>query len=97
MNETKFEPDFMAFWSYDKFPYLLGGPVKEFKPGGFVITTTHGNSAFKPRVLLPMAEGERLAKDLRMLESEHRNAIDAVHDHFKDRLKVLTSYAEIPK
>lgn len=47
-----------AFWRYDQPPFFLGAPVLEILKDGRVKVEGYQGFAFKPVLLLPVAEGE---------------------------------------
>lgn len=66
-------PRLMAFWSYDKPPYFLGGPITRMYPDGSVETQNYGKGkGFKPIKIIPLAQGRRLLQRLSDAEVQHR-------------------------
>jgi len=63
-----------AFWEYDQFPYVLGSPVREFLDNGMVKVTGFGGSTFRPILVVPLDEGERIQAKLQSLRDEYRAA-----------------------
>jgi hypothetical protein len=84
-----------AFWSYDLFPYLLGGPVDRVLPGKVVKVKNYGGSTFCWEILMPLEEGLKMQRELDQLAREYDNEIKQVKQEFKDkRDKLLTRYQQ---
>lgn len=81
----------MAFWSYDVFPYLLSSEVVKITPDGYVKTIDYGDKCFKPVLLLPLEEGEKVLRDLILLRNEFEASQRELLDSFKEKRKKLLS------
>src|SRR5215208_5186423 len=75
MKKTTSAIDLYAFWRYDSFPFVLGGPVTRMDEEGRVETENYGaGNWFTPARLLPRAAGEKLHGELKLLEAQHGEA-----------------------
>ncbi len=64
-----------AFWTYDSYPYLLGGEVTKMLPNGMVEVKGYGRGfAFVPVKLLPLETGKAFQDYLNELKSQHSKA-----------------------
>lgn len=78
--------DLFAFWSYDLFPYVLGSPVIEILEGGLVRVEGFGRGTFRPKVLLPRLEGERLYAQIQALAGKRQRELDDVKARYLKEL-----------
>lgn len=71
-----FEPttNLFAFWSYDQFPYFLGGPVIAMRADGVVQVSTYGGATFKPVLVTTHKAGVELLEKLIALGLQHKEA-----------------------
>jgi hypothetical protein len=84
-----------AFWSYDLFPFCLGGEVTNVRLNGYVETREYGTGFyFKPFLLLPYAEGKKKAEALQKLSDEHHSAQQTLAATY---LKKANEIVELPK
>lgn len=81
-----------AFWSYDRFPYVLGGPIEKMIEGGYIKATNYGSSCFNPIKILLESEGEELLLKLEELRVQHKKALDQVNDEYNIKLKELAPF-----
>jgi len=63
-----------AFWRYDLFPHVLGGPVMAMNDKGLVQVETYGGGVFRPIKLVPRAQGTKMLVEIERLCREHREA-----------------------
>lgn len=77
-------PSKYIFWPYDLYPYFLYGVSSEEKiSDGHVLYYIESYQGFvKPSFVLPIQEGEALAKALEELRSNKRRAEKTIHDEF---------------
>lgn len=65
----------VAFWPYDKFPFILGGHITEMNERGAVETREYGPGFFfKPIKILPAKAGEAALAKLEELRAKHDRA-----------------------
>lgn len=81
----------IAFWTYDGFPYILGGKVTDTTNEGRVKIDGYGGYIFKPKFYLPDKEGEELIIELRRIKAEREQMISDLKDDFKYKLEILLS------
>ncbi len=75
---TPEEPaEFWAFWSYDRFPYVLSGKVSTFLPDGRVKVLAYTGMTFTPLYLARGDHGARLHRKLHRLRAAWQ-----VHEEF---------------
>jgi hypothetical protein len=95
MSAPKSPIGLFAFWGYDQFPYVLGGPVEKVMDGGIIKSTNYGGSCFKPLIILPEEEGEMLLIQLEELRKEHREELKRVKAEFQIKLHELAEFIPI--
>lgn len=79
-----------AFWSYDLFPFVLGGPVMAMDSLGRVQVSTYGGGVFMPIKLVPLAVGIEKLKTLEVLRAGQRKAIETLNEAwFANVLQVI--------
>lgn len=59
-----------AFWSYDLFPYVLGGKVKKINKEGLVYIDAY-QGWFKPLFFLPEEQGINILNKLKEIRIQH--------------------------
>ncbi len=82
MAEVK---DLFAFWKYDLFPYVLGGPIGEIDDKGFVFATTY-RLWFKPIKILPLQAGIDLWSELEKLKRNYKATLEDIKEECKEEL-----------
>jgi predicted DNA-binding antitoxin AbrB/MazE fold protein len=82
--------ELMAFWKYDRFPYLLCGTITSTGINGYVRIKEYGNGSFKPEFILNMEEGQKLKTDLMCLEIDHLARINDLRLESNKKLAELT-------
>lgn len=87
---TTTAPELYAFWRYDQFPFVLGGPVTRMDEDGRVETENYGTGNwFTPSKLLPRATGEKLHGELKLLEAQYREAEKLFRAQWNSMAKAL--------
>jgi hypothetical protein len=71
-----------AFWRYDLFPFVLGGPVEEFGTNGAVYIKSYQNW-FKPIRILRYEEGAEIWAKLSALRERYGEEIKALDADYK--------------
>lgn len=85
MNDT------MAFWQYDRYPYLLCGTITAMREDGLVKTKEFGQgSLFRPVLILPIDTGLKLKSELERLEQEHIKETKELLLKSKEKLAEIT-------
>lgn len=80
--------DTFAFWSYDKFPYMLGGSVGHFNGSKAYIPAYQGY--FDPLFVLSEESGEQLRNKLSELENNFRREKTKLKlDYLKEIQEIL--------
>lgn len=83
MNEKLY-----AFWSYDQFPYVLGGTVTKMFDDGTVETKEYGQgSRFTPIKIVPLKAGMIIQQDLDKKQKLLRISLEAVRLQANEELK----------
>lgn len=95
MSQKKVRPGDWAFWSYDRFPYVLSGQIKEVRKDGVVFCTTYDGMGFRPFHTERGEEGMFMHNALQRLEAKMNEAKRNVHDDMARRLVFL--FPEIKK
>lgn len=83
-----------AFWRYDSFPYVLGGPVSTMNERGDVTIPTYGNGVVTPIKIVPYDAGRKLLEQIDALRAEHREVLDKLNDDFTARVLALIPEAK---
>jgi hypothetical protein len=80
MNQKKSKGGkLIAFWPYDRYPYVLSGTVLKVNEYGNVETEEYGKGYFfQPLLILPARAGKALQAELKQLEKEYHNEIAKV-------------------
>jgi hypothetical protein len=73
-----------AFWRYDLFPFVLGGPVEEFRGNGLVYIKSY-QGCFRPIRILRYEEGAELWAKLSNLRERYREATKDLDADFQAR------------
>ena len=82
--------DLFAFWRYDFFPYVLGGPVDAMDEKGNVQTTNYGYGRwFRPIKLVPLVAGKELLAKLEVLRTEHLEAKRKLDEEWRAKIAAL--------
>ncbi len=82
----------MAFWPYDKFPYILCGEIEKFYSYGKVMVTGYSGLLIKPSLILEYEEGEEIQTKLKNIETSYRIDLNEVKNKYKaivDKVLVL--------
>lgn len=77
-----------AFWKYDRFPYLLGGLIVDFKDDGFVTVEGYRGMKFKPIKILPFDAGKALQAKLDALEQAYDKQQRSLHEDFRKQAHI---------
>lgn len=83
-TETK-----IAFWRYDKFPFLLHSPIEgisDSSNGGSVKLTKYGGMVVKPTYILPEKQGEEFAKLLYALSERKNQSTEQINKECNEEL-----------
>lgn len=81
-----------AFWKYDLFPFVLGGPIKRFCPYSYpgkdyVETENYGQgNYFKPFAIVSLEKGKQIQDKLNNLENLCDDMIQAIEAQMKVKL-----------
>ncbi len=82
--------DLYAFWHYDQYPYVCGGPITKISARGNVETRNYGPGfVFTPFLILPLAAGEAKMAELKALEHAYHHALRALHVEWKARARAI--------
>ena len=82
-----------AFWTYDTFPYILGGEVTKMDSCGQVETKEYGKGYwFKPCKILPLKEGVELMIQLNVLKTARVTKIAKIDTEYKLKAKHLAPW-----
>lgn len=85
-----------AFWSYDRFPYVLGAPGT-LRDDGWFEPDGYDGHMFKPvRIFDKVADGRAAHAKLVALTAERTSILAALEAGFKERLLVLTPWTTQP-
>jgi hypothetical protein len=85
------DKNLMAFWKYDRFPYLLCGVIDEVRDDGLVKIGSYGNALFRPQFIIPEEAGLKLKEQLNILEAKHEQDLKAVLENNKEEANKLLS------
>jgi len=80
---------FIAFWKYDKYPFLLSSEVVEFLSDGNVKTKQYKGMVMVPTHILVKPLGDKYASALRDLTEERVIAQQNLNKTFNDKLEVI--------
>lgn len=76
-----------AFWSYDQFPFVLGGEIDEILDDGRVTIKSYGKGySFRPISIVSSEDGLKIEKFLQKLDHEYRITNESVFQGFYSRL-----------
>ena len=79
-----------AFWSYDQFPYVLGGEITDMNSYGEVQTVQYGPGQwFVPSKIVPVAVGQVMLAQLQQLRIEYDDAKDKLHAEYLAKSKTI--------
>lgn len=79
-------PERYAFWTYDQFPYMLGGKIKGVAdPDGYVRTHTYGAYKFKPFAIVLGQAGASLLSNIQTIRDEYHDASRKLGREFLNR------------
>lgn len=93
MTEEKLE--LYAFWSYDLYPFVLGGQFTKMDDKGSVYVPAYQGWIKKPIKILPLEAGQDLLNKLMELREEHRTATDLLDRDFNAKaIKLLPEIAK---
>ena len=85
----------VALWTYDQFPYLLGGHVTRMDPDGAVETREFGKGHwFIPIKLLPAPAGEALLEQLKTLKAKRDTEMRAIDVEWRRELEKLCPFVK---
>jgi hypothetical protein len=92
LRESMTEGDYSlyAFWKYDQFPYVMGGPVGTFLKNGGVTVRGYPGELFTPIKIVPWAAGVELHAMLNEVKEEYRQAQQKI---LEDALRKLDKAA----
>lgn len=79
----------VAFWSYEKFPYLLHANVIEEAPEGRVKVEGYGSMQVKPKYLLPRAHGAKVAQIMDSLTYEYNQKAAELKKEYTNKILEL--------
>jgi hypothetical protein len=89
---------FFAFWSYDLYPYMLGGKTTFMHKDGLVETEGFTGMLFRPFKILPAETGQELYGKIQELRQEYAEAKDKLKTEFDKKLDELTGrYFHVPR
>ena len=85
----------MAFWEYDRFPYLLHGVITQER-NGRVETEGYGpGNWFTPKFILPLEQGKNLSQKINALEAERIRELSVIHQRYNHLLDAALSHAGV--
>ena len=77
-----------AFWSYDQFPYVLGGTITKIHDDSSIETKEYGPGArFSPIKIVPLKAGMIIQHDLNNRAETRRRKRDEVNTEFDTSLR----------
>lgn len=77
-----------AFWSYDQFPYILGGTVAKINDDSTVETKEYGPGyCFTPLKIVPLKAGMIIKQDLEKLKARRTKTLRGIELAFDEELK----------
>lgn len=81
-------PERWAFWTYDLFPYTLGGRIVGVAdPEGYVKVDNYGAHKFKPFAVIAGPKGRQLKDTLETLRGEQHASFKALGKSFQLQLR----------
>lgn len=82
-----------AFWKYDLYPFVCGGPVVEMRDDGWVQTKNFGKGYwFKPIHLLPLKAGEELHRRIKSLECARVDGLKQFNQEWNSKLQAICPF-----
>lgn len=96
MPKRASNPKKFAFWSYDRFPYVLGAPGT-LRDDGWFEPDGYDGFKFRPvRIYDDVADGRAAHQKLEALAAERAMLLDTLEKGFKERLLSLTPWSTKP-
>jgi hypothetical protein len=87
-----------AFWRYDAYPFVLGGEITKMREDGAVEVQGFGSGFwFHPFKIVPLAEGERIKRELESLERALKAEIKKLQVEFLLRRDAVIQVPEEKK
>ena len=87
-----------AFWAYDLFPFILGGPVEKMGKHGEVETKNFGPGFwFTPLKIMPEESGKELHEKINLLEKEYDKDIKQLREKYYDKLNSIAPFSPLNK
>lgn len=71
------------FWSYDSFPFVLGGVVKTMRDNGTAEPVGYDGYSFRPLCILPLKDGLQKWKELEEIKDRHDATINMLRRMFR--------------
>lgn len=75
-----------AFWEYDRYPYLLSGPVKRITDEGYATVDNYGGATFRHNFVLNAKQGKSLQFELDVLEAKFSKEKEELTKIYKEKL-----------
>jgi hypothetical protein len=72
----------VAFWKNDRFPYVLGSPVDTINADGTVKCQGYPSYRFTPILLLPLAAGLKVGKQLAEIEARRGRELEELEARY---------------
>lgn len=99
-KKTKHSPRVFGFWGYDKFPYVLGAPGHiilhgEYRRGCFE-AEGYGGAAFSGAITMPVAEGEKLWRDLLLTQESYERTLKFADETYIATAEAMAKMAGAP-
>jgi hypothetical protein len=87
------QPTLFAFWTYDQFPFVVGGPGYFDDNGAFHATTYQMRLARQDLIAVTaLKQGAEIRERLKQIEAEHRAAVAALTS-----ASLATTYEALPE
>lgn len=88
MSKKINNPKAIAFWSYDRFPWMLSAEVSEITSRGDLIIPAYGYNAKVNRpslklLFLDISEGRAFVEQLSRMEAERRSEINLITEKYE--------------
>ena len=83
------EQKLYAFWRYDRYPFVLGGPIMKIGDGGEVYPEGYEGCRFKPIKILPLDAGVRLHQQIRALADRYNVELEKMQASWRKRVEDL--------